>query len=218
MTDLVPSPAPAAAGLFVSDTGTLPLDTRQVLCKLLTGPYVDQDSPHWPALLRDEALLRSRLSDVFLDLVLDRDRKVAFSRQADTGELDSPILLRSTPLSFLESVLLLHLRQLLVDAENRGQRAVVDESELVEHLGLYTSVGSDRAGGAKRVMAAIDKLKKNTILQGIRNADRRYEISPTLRLLFTARDVEAMAATYRELAAGAGGGEDQDTEDDDHAE
>lgn len=195
-----PTPSPAAGVLFASDSGTLPLETRLALCKLLSGPYVDQDSAHWPALLRDELLLRSRLSDVFLELVLDRDRKVAFTRQADTGELDTPILLRSTPLSYLESVLLLHLRQILVDAENQGERAAVDESELVEHLELYTPAGGDRVAAQKRISAAIDKMKKNTILQAIRGAERRFEVSPTLRLLFNADDVQAMAAAYRALA------------------
>lgn len=192
--------APAHGGLFAGDTGTLPMDARLALCKLLTGPYMDQDSPHWPALLRDEVLLRSRLSDVFLDLVLDRDRKVAFTRQADTGELDTPILLRSTPLSYLESVLLLHLRQILVDAENQGMRAAVDEAEIIDHLELYTPAGGDHVAAQKRISAAIDKMKKNTILQAIRGADRRYEVSPTLRLLFNADDVQAMAAAYRALA------------------
>jgi hypothetical protein len=194
------TPAPVHGGLYAGDVGTLPMDTRLALCKLLSGPYINQDSPHWPAVLRDEVPLRSRLSDVFLELVLDRDRKVAFTRQADTGELDTPILLRSTPLSYLESVLLLHLRQVLVDAENQGLRAAVDEAEIIEHLELYTPAGGDRVAAQKRISAAIDKMKKNTILQAIRGAERRYEVSPTLRLLFNADDVQTMAAAYRALA------------------
>lgn len=194
---------PTQGPFFPGDTGSLPMESRLALCKLLSGPYIDQDSPHWPALLRDEALLRSRLSDVFLDLVLDRDRKVAFTRQADTGELDTPILLRSTPLSYLESVLLLHLRQILVDAENQGVRAAVDEAQIIEHLELYTPAGGDRVAAQKRITAAIDKMKKNTILQAIRGAERRFEVSPTLRLLFNADDVQAMAAAYRALAGHA---------------
>ena len=209
MVDPAYAAAPGAS-LFPTDTGMLTLDARLALCKLLTGPYIDQDSPHWPALLRDEAVLRSRLSDVFLELVLDRDRKVAFTRQADTGELDTPILLRSTPLSYLESVLLLHLRQVLVDAENQGLRAAVDESEIVEQLELYTPAGGDRVAAAKRITAAIDKMRKNTILQSIRGAERRYEVSPTLRLLFNADDVEAMAASYRALAGAAVSTEEED--------
>jgi hypothetical protein len=188
--------------LFGTDRGTLPLDTRLVLCKLLTGPSIEPDSPLWPALLRDEDTLRSRLSDVFLDLVLDRERMVAFTRQADTGELDTPILLRRRGLSFIDSVLILHLRQLLVEADTNDQRAVVDEAALVEHLEIYSASSSDRVAAANRITASINRMKLNNILQSVRGSDRRYEISPTLRLLFSADDVQALSDGYRKLAAG----------------
>jgi hypothetical protein len=188
--------------LFAGDHGTMPFDARLALCKLLSGPFIDGDSPHWPAVLRDEALLRSRLADVFLDLILDRDRRVAFTRQADTGELTAPVLLRSAPLTFIESVLLLHLREALIDAETRNERAVVDEADLLDHLELFANAGGDRVGAHKRIGAGIDKMRKNNILQSIRGTDNRYEISPALRLLFTANDVEALGKAYQQLAAG----------------
>src|SRR5579859_6691010 len=99
-----PEPKPARnGGLFEVDTGTLPLDARRALCQLLSGPSVDQGrhSQLWPAVLRYEAQLRAHLNDLFLELVLDRDAGVAFTRQADTGELETPVLLRSSPLTFI---------------------------------------------------------------------------------------------------------------------
>ena len=189
--------------LYPEDRGALSFDARLVLCKLLSGPCVDPDSPLWPALLRDEATIRARLAEVFLELVIDRERKVAFTRPADVGELDVPVLQRSTPLSYLESVLLLHLRQVLVDADTRGERAVVEESELLESLSVYAAGTGDQVLTAKRMNAAIDKMRKNTILQGIRGEDRRFEVSPTLRLLFPAEEVAALASAYRALAGHA---------------
>lgn len=186
--------------LFPEDHGALPHDTRLVLCKLLIGPCVDPGSPLWPALLRDEAAIRSRLSEVFLSLIIDRERKVAFTRPAETGDLEAPVLQRSTPLSYLESVLLLHLRQALVDADTRGERAVVEVTELMETLGVYAAGAGDQLLVNKRVTAAIDKMRKNTVLQGIRGEDRRFEVSPTLRLLFPAEEVAALASAYRNLA------------------
>lgn len=188
--------------LYAGDQGQMPLDARLALCKLLTGPFIDHDSPHWSAILREEALLRSRLADVFLELILDRERQVAFTRQADTGELDTPVLLRSAPLTYIESVLLLHLREMLIDAETRGERAVTDEPELLNALELFAGVGGDRVGANKRISAAIEKMKRNGVLSGIRGADKRYEISPALRLLFTANDVEALGKAYRKIASG----------------
>lgn len=202
MADALTHDALAASMLYTGDHGSMALDTRLALCKLLTGPFIDADSPHWPAVLRDEGLLRNRLADVFLDLILDRERRVAFTRQADTGELDTPVLLRSAPLTFIESVLLLHLREVLIDAETRNERAAVDEDDLCDYLDLFAGSGADRVGARKRIGAAIDKMRKNNVLQAIRGVDKRYEISPALRLLFNANDVEALGLAYRRLAVG----------------
>jgi hypothetical protein len=154
------------------------------------------------------------LSEVFLDLVIDRERKVAFTRPAETGELDPPVLQRSTPLSYLESVLLLHLRQILVDADTRGERAVVEEADLLDTIAVYAGgAGVDQVLATKRMNAAIDKMRKNTVLQSIRGEDRRFEVSPTLRLLFPAEEVAALSKVYRELLGGNGaeaGKEDED--------
>ncbi len=187
--------------LFPGDTGHLPLDARRALCQLLSGPSIDgrRHSHLWPALLREEAAIRSRLSELFLELVLDRDMQVAFTRQVDTGELETPILLRSRPLTFIDSVLLLYLRQRLGEADAQGQRAAVEEAELHEQLSIYEkALGTDRAGYTKKIVAAIEKMKKDSILQRIRGSDGRFEVSPTLKLLFSAGDVQALIRVYRE--------------------
>lgn len=199
-----PEPPPlteAVSPLYAGDTGTLPMDTRLALCKLLSGPYLEVDSPHWPALLRDEATIRARLSDLFLELVIDRERKVAFSRQADTGDLETPTLQRTSTLSFLDSVMVLNLRQRLVDADGLDQRAVVEQDALFEDMEVFASTG-DAVATRKRIGASIEKLKKANLLQPIRGTEGRYEIAPILRLLFTADDVQALSARYRALAAG----------------
>jgi hypothetical protein len=94
---------------YMGDTGRLPLDGRRALCQLLIGPSIDQlrHAKLWPALIRSEAAIRSALSDLFLELVLDRESGVAFTRQADTEDIEAPVLLRTSPLTFIDSVLLL---------------------------------------------------------------------------------------------------------------
>lgn len=192
-------------GLFPGDTGNLPLEARRALCQLLAGPSVDAErhARLWPVLLREETAIRERLCELFLDLVLDRELRVAFVRQADTGDMETPTLLRSSPLTFIDSVLLLVLRQRLAEAETHGQRAVVEAEELQAQLAVYEPPqGTDRAGFVKKLNAAIEKMKKNSVLQPIRGSEGRYEISPTLKLLFSAEDVQALGAVYREHVAG----------------
>lgn len=198
-----PEPKPARNdSLFDGDTGALPLDARRALCQLLSGPSIDASRHNqlWPAVLRFEAQLRSRLNDLFLELVIDRDAGVAFTRQADTGELETPVLLRSSPLTFIDSVLLLYLRQQLAEAEAQGHRAVVEESMLVDALSVYEkNLSTDRAGFNRRVAASIGKMKENHVLEKLRGSEDRYEVSPALKLLFSAEDVQQLAQIYRQL-------------------
>lgn len=221
MDDPAPeNPPPEGVGdpaLFPGDTGNLPFEARRVLCQLLAGPSVDAERHAllWPVLLREETAIRARLSELFLELVLDRDLRVAFVRQADTGELETPTLLRSSPLTFIDSVLLLTLRQRLAEAEAQGQRAVVDVDELYAQLAVYEPPqGTDRAGFTKKLNAAIEKMKKNNVLQPIRGSEGRHEVSPTLKLLFSAEDVQALGAVYRGHVAGSRGDADVESEDD----
>jgi hypothetical protein len=196
--------APMQSNLYLGDQGTLPLDTRRVLVQLLAGPTLDaaRHSKLWPILVRDEKLISSRLSELFLDLVLDHDLQVAFTRQADTGELEVPTLLRRAQLTFIDSALLLYLRQCLTQAETQGMRAVAAINEIIENLLPYKRKEStDHAGFIKRIYASIEKLKKFNILQKIRASDDRFEISPTLRLLFSAEEIQALTQLYRNMSS-----------------
>jgi hypothetical protein len=194
---------PEEAALYQGDTGLLPEPARRVLVQLLSGPSLEgRRHPRlWPALLQHQELVRSRLADLFLELVIDQERQVAFTRQADTGELETPILLRRSPLTFLDSVLLLYLRGLLVEADTRGEAAVVSMDDMTEQLRLYESGAStDRVGFEKRVRSSIEKAKKNSLIGAIRGSTDRFEISASLKLLFGPEEVRELAALYDRLA------------------
>ena len=196
----VVAPGEATQALYPGDCGTLPEAARRVMVQLLAGPSVDgrRHGRLWPALLHYQEPIRSRLADLFLELVLDPEARVAYLRQADTGEIDTPILLRRTRLTFIQSVLLLFLRQQLAHAEARGERAVVSSAEMLEQMKLYEpEYTTDRAGFDKRVNAAIEKLKEASLLSTIRGSDGRFEIAPTLKLLFSAEEVAALGRRYR---------------------
>lgn len=191
--------------LFAGDSGELPLDTRRALVQLLAGPSVDgrRHKKLWTILLRDEAAIRARLSDIFLTLVVDREQEVAFTRQAETEGLEVPVLLRRAQLTFIDSVLLLHLRERLARADSQGERAAISEDEMREYLSLYERKGNtDHAAFAKRVQNSVEKLKKFSILQRIRSNDQRYEIAPTLKLLFSVEEIQELTAVYRRMSAG----------------
>jgi uncharacterized protein DUF4194 len=187
--------------LYPGDLGKLPEDARRALVQLLSGPLIDgnRHSKLWSVLIRHQDNIRSRLSELFLELIIDHDLEVAFTRQADTdtADFDAPKLLRRSPLTFLDTVLILYLRQLLTEADLQGDRAVVSNVEMIEQMKLYEkSKSTDQAGFEKRINAAIEKARKNTILNLIKGSEDRYEISPTLKLLFNAEEISALTKIY----------------------
>jgi hypothetical protein len=194
--------ASGAAGLYPGDAGLLPEPARRVLVQLLMGPSLDarRHSRLWPALLRYQEVIQSRLSDLFLELIVDAEHQVAFTRQADTGELEAPILLRRSPLTFLDSALLLYLRQVLVEADTRAEPALISLKDMQEQLRLFEpSDNTDRAGFDKRIRAAIEKAKKNSLIAPVRGSEDRFEVSATLKLLFGAEEVQALTGIYERL-------------------
>lgn len=189
--------------LFLGDTGELSLETRKALVQLLLGPALDgrRHSKLWSILIRDEVIIRSRLCELFLTLVIDQDMQVAFTQQADTSDLEAPTLLRRAQLTFIDSVLLLYLRQRLTQSDVQGERAVVSIEEIMDHLSLYErEMNTDRAGFTKRIHAAIEKMKKHKILHKIRSSEDRFEISPTLKIIFSAEHIQSLTQLYQKIA------------------
>ena len=89
----------------------------------------------------------------------------------------------------------------------------------MEFLTLYERASNtDRAGFAKRVHASIEKIKKHSILQKIRSSEDRFEISPTLKLLFSAEEIQALTHLYQRMAAGETLGQLAQTEPDEEAD
>jgi hypothetical protein len=185
---------------FAGDTGTLPVPARRVLVRLLQGPSLDarRHEKLWTILKRYEKDLRSRLHDIFLELVVDNESKVAFCRQVVSDEVDVPILLRRQSLSFIESVLLLFLRQKLTHSDAQAERAVVDQMEMTEYLRAYErSDNVDQSRFGRQMESAIEKAKKLGILSKLPGGVDRFEISATLRLLFPVEEVQALTEAYR---------------------
>ncbi|MFT4293825.1 MAG: DUF4194 domain-containing protein [Micropruina sp.] len=186
--------APTSAGL--------PESTSRALVQLLQGPYLmrERHPRLWPALLADEPVIRQRLADLFLDLVIDPDAGLAFVRNRSDPDADLPRVIRSSPLTLIDTALVLHLRDLLLRAEASEGRVFVGRDEIDDHLGVYAAASNtDRVTFAKRVNASVEKLKKNSVL--LSSAEEgRYEISPILAMVFDADQVLAVARELRALA------------------
>ncbi|ELT43221.1 DUF4194 domain-containing protein [Arthrobacter nitrophenolicus] len=187
--------------LWDGDNGTLREPSRRVLVQLLRGPYLSA-SRHgnlWTALLSDEDAVRSSLADLFLDLVTDHAAQVAFVRNT-YADVDAPKVMRTATLTFLDTALLLHLRQTLLQ-ESGGRKTIVGADEVADQLQVYRGKdNADIAGFSKRINSSWQKMVKYGLLAAT-STEGRFEVSPVLRLVFGAEEIAAVQAEYRRLAA-----------------
>lgn len=200
--------------LWPGDRGRLRPASRRALVQLLRGPYLSavRHSALWSALLNDAEEIQSRLADVCLDLVLDTENQVAFVRNVD-GEGAWPRVVRTAPLTFLDTALLLHLRQQLL-AGSTGSRVIVGQDEVADHLHVYRGAdNADPAGFAKRIAASWSKFVRYGLLAPT-STEGRFEISPVLRLVFGAEQVAALRQEYARLASVDGVSDHDDSESD----
>ena len=190
--------------LWPGDPGSLPLDVRRTLIALLRGPYLShrKDPILWSALCAHETVIRERLGDLLLSLAIDADAEVAFCRNLEpdpdfTGTV--PTVLRRQQLTFVDSALVLHLRQLLLRGAARGERVMVGLDEITAAMQVYApAAGNDEALFAKRLNAAIDRMRKYSILLDT-DTEQRWEVSPILGLILTSEEISGIEAEYEEL-------------------
>lgn len=186
----------------LADPGELDPGTRRVLLRLLRGPYLraEEHSHLWHALVRNEPLVRSRLADLYLELVVDLDAGVAFVRNLDLE--DAPKVVRAHPLTVLDTVLVLFLRRTLLAGQGQATRTFVGRDDIEDQLrGFQTLDTTNRKGFDDRITASINKMKANSVLLNVTGSDDRWEISPVLALVFGADEVAAVTADLERLAA-----------------
>ena len=223
-----PTAAEVDIAIFHGDTGHLPLDVRRAMVQLLLGPSLDshRQSKLWPVLVRHEQVVRSRLHELFLELVIDHEQGVAFTRQVVSDVTELPILLRKSKLTFIETALLLYLRARLTQADAQGERAVVSLNEMLEHLAVFERVSNqDRSRFRRQTEIAVEKVKKSSLLRLVHGTGNRFEVAPTLKLLFSADEINQLMRHYdemeravaqgTELPAADAQGEDDDSGEDD---
>lgn len=191
-------------GLWPGDCGTLPLDARRALLQLLRGPMVtaSRHGELWAAIASSRPLIESALANLFLTLVVSESEGIAFVRDAPAIDDRIPTAVRKQKLTFVDTILLLTLRRLLL-LEGSG-RAFVSKREVFDQLSVHrTATMLDEAGFLKKLEASWSKLVKTAILLPTED-EERFEVSPVLALIFNAEEIEAVQAEYRTLIAAEG--------------
>ena len=176
-----------SVSLFEGDEGGLEFSQRHALVLLLKQRFISaRTHPHdWQILVDHERVLRSRLNDLFLDLAVDRDREVAWKRQA-TAEAGGrfPTLLYDAAWSREETLVLVHLRDRLRAGLASGDAHVfIDREDIVEYVASFRPAhATDEAGDEKRARNAVVSVVKAGLLIGTVGEDR-FEISEAVEPL-----------------------------------
>ncbi|MEV7875212.1 DUF4194 domain-containing protein [Microbacterium sp. NPDC089188] len=180
--------------LFAGDRGVLDADVRRVLVRILQRRFLlAESSPtEWKLLLAHQQTIESRLNDLFVRLVVDHSRGVAYKEQVRSDELDVPILLKDEAYSRAETLVLVYLRTVFQRETTAGTGSARVDVEEVEQtvLTYFSESDGTRASQQRAVRTAIARLDREGIIE--EESEGRYRIGPLIEIVLSAE-------TLREL-------------------
>ncbi len=190
---------------FPGDRGTLDPEVRRVLVHLLQRRFLSAEKHRreW-ALLRDhQQIIESRLNDLYLRLVVDHARGFAYKQQLRSDEVDMPVLLKDTPYSRAETLVLVHLRTVYQRESTAGEASVRIDVEDVEQtvLSYFTETDGGTAKHQRAIRSALDRLDREGIVQ--EESSGRYRISALVEVVLSAETLKELRDWLRGQAVEA---------------
>lgn len=186
--------------LYDGDTGTLTGPQRRALAELIRGPYVSSiKTPEvFQTVSGSREVLAQQLDNLFLTLIVDDDAGVAYTKAWEVDVPDKRAMLRKTSLTFMDTVIILHLRRELVST-SPTERTIVNEDEVFEATVPYQGKSTtDKSNPRKQFTASWNKMKRNSIVIDT-PTEGRYEVSPVLRIIFSGEEIAAITESFRTL-------------------
>ena len=175
------------AELFAGDTGTLDADVRRVLVRLLQRRFLlaERHPAQWRTLLAHQQLVESRLHDLFVHLVVDHERGIAYKRQVRSAELDVPVLLRDEPYTRAETLVLVHLRTVFQRERGAGETSArVDVEELeATALTYFDADDTNVAAHQREIRTAVARLAKEGVIE--EESEGRYRVTPLVEVVLS---------------------------------
>lgn len=190
-------------GDFAGDR--LPEAARRTLISLLMNRYISRARQRaaWEGILTYESDIRSRLDEMYLDLVVDRDAEVAFKRQQDGDDVPR-VLRRERALTRDASFVLIFLRREYAFADPDDGPVVITREQIGEFLRAYREDGdNDDAKFSRRVDAAINALVKPwQVLEPDPAVDYLFTVSPVIVPLVGVDEMRRLKEAFNRGATG----------------
>ncbi|MGY4708837.1 DUF4194 domain-containing protein [Mycolicibacterium sp. CBM1] len=198
---------------FDGDVSELPDRACWALQQLLTRRYIsaeaDPDLYSW--VLEYRGQLSVRLSELDLLLRVAESADVAFVEQARYESARGAKLLRREPLGTYDSILALHLAQMM--RASAGQNVVISRDEVHGlFTGVLNDVDRDTVAFTARIDGAIARLAGLEILRKTRDDEDSYTVSPVINAVLTASVITELQQQFELLLSG-GTGADRDQQE-----
>jgi hypothetical protein len=192
---------------FDGDVSELPDRACWALQQLLTRRYIsaeaDRDLYSWVVEYRRELTVRLSELDLLLRLVqgVGGDDGVAFVEQARYESAKGVKLLRREPLGTYDSILALHLAQMM---RASGDSTVLISRDEIHGLfsGVLNDVDRDTVTFTARIDAAIARLTGLEILRRSRDDEDSYTVSPVITAIMTASVITELQQQFELLLRG----------------
>jgi hypothetical protein len=188
---------------FDGDVSELPDRACWALQQLLTRRYLsaesDRDVYTWVLEYRGQLSVRLSELDLLLRIVDGID--VAFVEQARYESARGVKLLRREPLGTYDSILALHLAQMM---RASGDQTVLISRDEVHGLfsGVLNDVDRDTVAFTARIDAAIARLASLEILRKSRDDEDSYTVSPVINAVMTASVIAELQQQFELLLNG----------------
>ena len=174
--------------LFAGDRGVLDSDVRRVLVRLLQRRFItaERNKDEWTVLLANQQVIESRLHDLFVRLIVDMERGVAYKQQVRSDELEVPILLKDDAYTRAETLVLVYLRTVYQRESTVGERAARVDIEEVEQtvLTYFTAADGDIARRQRAIRGALARLAGEGIIE--EESEGRFRISSLIEIVLSA--------------------------------
>lgn len=190
-------------------------DLSRLLVGLMKGViYEEDDRKLWQAMLGLQVRIRDHVSVLGLDLMLDEAEGYAFLRQRtveDDGEPALPRLVTRRPLGFAVSLLLVLLREKLLDLDAKGgeTRLILGRGQMAELMQVFLPDSSNQARVSDKIDGHIDKVVDLGFLRRLPNQPDQFEVRRILKAFVDAQWLGDFDRRLTEYRAHLGGEESQ---------
>jgi hypothetical protein len=172
---------------------------QQLLTRRYISAEADRDLYAW--VLEYRGQLSVRLSELDLLLRIVEGADVAFVEQARYESARGAKLLRREPLGTYDSILALHLAQMM---RATGDQTVLISRDEIHGLfaGVLNDVDRDAVAFAARIDGAIARLSTLEILRRTRDDEDSYTVSPVINAVMTASVIAELQEQFELLLSG----------------